>query len=772
MRLHPPSLVPYALLALAVLGAVFYLSPSFPASSPPHDLAADGPRNGTLHLCVVTSGLYPLVKIGGVSRAFRMLVTSLASDPVVSPHYARITLLYPGMLGQRSMATVSEFWADMSRVRVAFVDASTRRRDYGSHRMTNAARVRDALSAIHASLPCSVILSHDLEAPAYYLSVDRFMARARPLSSVPIITWMHSQHEYMDETNGRAPADAQAAIVNGMERFVVENSDVLISPSTWYLEWIVSGQQRFATTPHRFRVHNLMGAEARSSVALPSSASHFLYYTRIEVLKGIFDFLAVAAVVCRGVRNARFHVTGFASSSAVVLQVRNEAARINAAAEYACVSMHEDVRSTAQVASLASSVADEGVVVLGVTLADSSSYVLMEMFAEGIPFVTYATGGIPELFECSSCISGPAGDVAAMASRVEALAQGRGEAGDVIRRRFGEKKSLEMFHEIITGTAAGRLSYVTPPEEDLPLRMTVAVTSKDRAQMLRVALASVLNATSRCPRGVGCDVLVLDSSAAEAGYVRHVAASFGEGVVNLVHLPPSTPLTRVRNAAFAPRGRDWRGVHYVCFFDDDDEALPDMLRLYARAARASQFRDVLSGWARVEKRDRRTGETLDVYSSLSLAGPSPTEPLLHFDTKANFCVRRDKALAIGGHSDIDLPGTALRRIPYVDWAFVTKCFVHGLTFASVPEDTYVYVRYVGERERNLRGREVQGGAASHSPPPAAYESLFHDAGEVDVYFAKRRIVREIEAFLPERLRPSITLALLNALPKQHSVRKA
>lgn len=718
-----------------------------------------------MHLCVVTSGLYPLVRVGGISRAFRTLVESLSTHVDLADHYERITLFYPGLIGTASQAKVDHYWQAFPKVRVRFVDVSSRRRDYGTHRMVNAARVRDAVDAVHTrDMPCSLILSHDMEAPSYYLVVDRSAAHSRSVWRVPIITWVHAQHDYTDEVNGRSPASAQAAIVNTMERYVVRNSDVVISPSRWYLDWLEHEQGVEVSRTRAAVIFNLLGGRSRDTVPFPRGASHFLFYTRVEPLKGIFDFIFVADRVCATSADATFHVAGVdGGGAAVSSSVELKIAAVNVKAGRRCIVRHRSVTDSAAAAVLAKKLS---AVVLSVTLADSSSYVLMELFSAGVPFISYRTGGIPELFDCELCFSGEPGDVHAMVQRVQTLVDDVGQPGTTIARRFSERASLRAFHNIFVAAAEGTWRTDKRPALDTPPLITVALTSRNRPLMLRESLDSVANASARCTGA--CSIVVLDSSSSPDDIrvrrvVSDVSARHPAIDIRLVRLSPSTKLEEVRNRAFHVEmfpGR--QGLEYVCFFDDDDLALPTMLADYSRTLTAARGPSVISGFARVEVRSH-LGEVKQSYSSLSLNGPSATETLLHMDTKANFCVKKKDAVEIGGHTPLALVGARQRNAPYVDWAFIVKCFGAGLSFALVPEETYVYIKRdpppTALRATSIINSEV-----------ASYKSLFHDATEMDIFFAKRRIVQEVETFVDPKFRTSVALALMNALPKSHSVR--
>jgi glycosyltransferase involved in cell wall biosynthesis len=120
-----------------------------------------------------------------------------------------------------------------------------------------------------------------------------------------------------------------------------------------------------------------------------------------------------------------------------------------------------------------------------------------------------------------------------------------------------------------------RLDTILQPVSANPPEVSVVIPTRNRRQLLRFALASVLE-----QRGVRLEVIVVDEASTDgtAAMVRSMADPRLRLVRNDVPLGKSA----ARNRGIAETTGDW-----VAFLDDDDVWAPDKLRLQLEAARAT-----------------------------------------------------------------------------------------------------------------------------------------------------------------------------------------
>ena len=83
--------------------------------------------------------------------------------------------------------------------------------------------------------------------------------------------------------------------------------------------------------------------------------------------------------------------------------------------------------------------------------------------------------------------------------------------------------------------------------------------------------------------------------------------------------------------------------------------------------------------------DRRDGKKVFSHTSLGIGDALSHNFFINNFGKANFCVKPQAALNIGGHHEGEYS-----RSPFVDWAFLTRASLAGLNIELVPRALYEY----------------------------------------------------------------------------------
>jgi glycosyltransferase involved in cell wall biosynthesis len=296
------------------------------------------------NLCIVNSGLYPLVQAGGIQKAF----THAMLDFLYSKFVYHIDVIYPSPISLNSQNNIIQWWAKHSN-NITFHFTSNHINDYGSSRMINAIRVYD----IYRRLKCSAVLSHEYEAPTYYIQVSR--------PTIPVFIWAHSQHLYTDRMNMRFPKSPMAATVYSMEKYVLEKATTVFAPSYWYIHWM---RNNHINLPMTYRIANPNTKMPEHVILLPNHSNHFIFYSRVEPLKGIHHFLHIANHFCH---KATFTIIGITKNIP----------------DSPCIEYKTPPKFQTVLDNIKSNS-----IVLGLSLADTSSYTLLEMFQHKIPFIT------------------------------------------------------------------------------------------------------------------------------------------------------------------------------------------------------------------------------------------------------------------------------------------------------------------------------------------------------------------------------------------------
>lgn len=160
--------------------------------------------------------------------------------------------------------------------------------------------------------------------------------------------------------------------------------------------------------------------------------------------------------------------------------------------------------------------------------------------------------------------------------------------------------------------------------------------------------------------------------------------------------------------------------------DDDDEALDVMVSTYMKVALRTGA-DLLTDISDNYDWDNE-GKLVFSHRSLSLGDGLSHNLFLNNFGKANFCVRPDRALAIGGHYDT-MP---YADSPYVDWSFLTRASLAGLHIELVPLPLYRYTKY--------------------STGSIWYERT----GRVDKYNGHYKILQDALAYVPPKMADFVT----------------
>ena len=119
--------------------------------------------------------------------------------------------------------------------------------------------------------------------------------------------------------------------------------------------------------------------------------------------------------------------------------------------------------------------------------------------------------------------------------------------------------------------------------------------------------------------------------------------------------------------------------------DDDDLALPHMIRTYMNVASRTSA-DLLSDIS--DNYDVKDGLMRHSHRSLAVGNTFAHNFFVNNFGKANFCVRPSAALAIGGHHTNEYGNS-----PYVDWGFLTRASLHRLRMELVPLVLYKYAKH-------------------------------------------------------------------------------
>jgi glycosyltransferase involved in cell wall biosynthesis len=196
--------------------------------------------------------------------------------------------------------------------------------------------------------------------------------------------------------------------------------------------------------------------------------------------------------------------------------------------------------------------------------------------------------------------------------------------------------------------------------------VTVYVPTRNRADLLRDAIGSVLSQTFSSIELIVVD----DASTDETAAVLNELAN-QDTRVRTIRLPEKMGACAARNAAIeAARG------YWCTGLDDDDIMLPNRIESLVLAAKSASGHSLVCSGFFVEQRGRRR-KVLCRDANITL------DELLHRNVIGNQALfRRDQALAIGGF-DVEMPASQ----DYDFWTRLVERFGPAL---RIGEPTYVF----------------------------------------------------------------------------------
>lgn len=371
---------------------------------------------GPNRVCLVTSAIAGPTPHGGVGTAFHALAMHMASrrDSFGEPLF-KVTVVYAAhpWYGAGS----SSHWIHHFRqFGIDFVPLDSVSNDrfgktpeyYGPPLVVRAYRVFQYL--MHREDDFDLISYPDYLANGYFVAMAKRQGIA--FQHCVLHAQCHSTLRWADALNSRPPKDHNTLAYYYMEQKSVEWADVRVSPSFSYLQWYDSQEGGYDLRQGQtFVLPNLLyplpaeagpaktggqNAEAPAPVPAPfKRRSHFVFFSRLELRKGLLVFLDALDQLSPADR-AQIHVSFVGPDVSVGGEKASEIIGSRLAAS---------LRSSDRVTIRSDLVTDkaleyirnvDGVVVLP-TLGDNSPYVVLEIIAAGLPLITTTAGGGVEL---------------------------------------------------------------------------------------------------------------------------------------------------------------------------------------------------------------------------------------------------------------------------------------------------------------------------------------------------------------------------------------
>ncbi|KNC74217.1 hypothetical protein SARC_13229 [Sphaeroforma arctica JP610] len=672
-------------------------------------------------VCLVTAAISSPTLSGGIASAFHNLALHLGEDErfevyvVYTPH------------PYYQSGTVAEHTRFFKEHNVTFIPLPGRSDEYyGSPLMVRSYRVMQYL--LRATIRFDIISFHDYMGLGYYTTMLK--RQGLGFSKSILMVQLHSTLLWSDILGERSPKSYHTLGYYHMEKKSIEWADVRISPSRYYLDWLESSfMPARLSSGHNFILHNLVYPLPTpvSEKKIPKYSNHLVFFSRLEVRKGLFVFLQALKKEIKGVSAITFlgpkvNIDGESSIFVIERSVNSIEWITSNGVE---VNFITDKGSAAAIQHIKVS---NGIAVMP-TLGENSPYVVLEMIAHRVPFITTDAGGGLELMDrvspdnivragCVRCL---------YASLQKAMSEkGLQPVGPSVPFDVARSNYLDVLEVLGSWNEPAEIT----PAKYGDYSVVFGITSHDRPETLIKAVKSVL---AQNYDHSSIRIIVVDDASTVPGIakvleeIRHLAVK-ERVAIDVIRNEENKFVAANRNYIFK-FGVEQR-ADYVCLLDDDDVLYADMTQNFMTVA-ANTDADVLVSLSDnfISKSE---GNQVFSHLSLALGNSEGVNTIINFIGKGTLCAKPKVVASFRGH-DAD---SELSNSPFVDWQMLTRAYLNNCSIELVPLPAYRYTQN-------------------------SKDSLLHERkGRHDIFRGHMKIVRDILAGTPEHLRDFMYYSLM------------
>lgn len=606
-----------------------------------------------LKVCVVTEEFAGLNKSGGIGAACRGLSELLASNGY------DVDVIITDMEYSNQQSNVFDdnhvkkflFLRDICELRTDIfmpVDAITK--SYAVYLYLNDAKY-------------DIVHFNEWMGSGFYTA----MARRQGLFNSIVVTNTHGSSEWVRLHNKYTPS-LEDLELEAIERSQIEQSDYVVSPSQYLLDWYRS---RGLTLPAnsckgwvlpQWIDHWPTDSTPFSTKPAPVQIRELIFFGRHEVRKGFELFIAAVARFPRHIQPdltfiGRFdRIRGEFSGSYALRKLSGYNGRIR---------FIDNLNQ--QEAMQRISTADGALCVMP-SLIENSPCVVGECLTLGVPFIATAVGGTPELIAPSShdaCLAKP--EVTSLSEKLlTALNNGQPKIVSNIVAEDVRAKWLEWHKDVIRSKQRKRTANHESPQ------VSICITHYERPQLLDRALRKIMEQTYD-----NIEVILVDdgskSTSAQA-YLNEIEIGSWRYPVKLIR-SDNRYLGAARNLAASHANGD-----YILFHDDDNYAEPTEIETFVTAAVNSGCDILTSAYWIIRDEQDQIPRKIEYYP-IGVGGTFSFFRNRFGD--ANALVRRSFFEKIGGF-------TELRGVGWEDWELFLRAYLSGAKMGVVPLPLFNY----------------------------------------------------------------------------------
>lgn len=633
---------------------------------PPLSSLLNEDKPAPIRVCIVTPDLLGPVKNGGIGTACSYLGYALAeagNDVTIlftslevedGPHAWR------GQYGKKGIKVVVA--AELANLKEIAI--------FPNHPPLAMSKI--ANDWLRAQEKFDLILFMEWQGCGFYPLHAKACGLAYDNTAMVVVT--HSPSIWHSLNNASFAANPIESVTWNMERKSLEMADAVISPSAYMLDWHVKHHIKLPDC--LFVQPNILKIGSQSGKAPNSPVDEIVFYGRLEYRKGLEQFCAAMDMLAREnalpSKVAFLGKAGWMGGEHSVLYIGRHAKKWRCEIKIKLNYDHDQAMAY---------MAAPGRLAVIPSVADNSPYTVYECLAARIPFLARDVGGVAELIRRGDREHVLFGDKPR--DLANKIAKAVGKKPRIASLAFDLEENTAIWKAGLPNLASNLRK-----DKRKPL-ISVCLTHYNRPALLRQAVESMLAQDYQ-----DFELLLGDDGSPgieSKEYVDSLEPVFKSRGWRIFRLENGYP-GRARNILAKMAKGKW-----LLFFDDDNIAMPHMLKKCAQAA-ARKKDGVISLMFNVFDGEGKPDETNRQESFLPVGDTLAYSAINNIIADTTCLVNRDSFVKIGGFTED-------YGVGHEDFELLLRFVIAGENIGILPEPLFWYRRTKNKTSVQLNTNE-------------------------------------------------------------------
>ncbi len=614
-------------------------------------------QNKARHICIVTPDIIGPVRNGGIGTHCYYLALEWARRADT-----KVSVLFTGPYEQ---GTKAEMVAWYQQYGIEYLDlddtpACTFVRHGCEWFVDHALRIKEFL----ATREFSQVHFQDWKANGFACVQAKRTGRA--FQKTLLTVTLHSSSQWVREgMKTWAQNPAQDVMLDYCERYVAAFADVVLSPSTYMLDWAES--KGWKLTAQRQVIPYCFDQKVKHEAAdslRQVDLSHLIFFGRLETRKGLELFTAGLERVVRAnpdhgikkvtflgkIGNTQFGYDAGVHLNSVQRFLGQHNIQVNVVTQLSSLDANRFLKETRGVVFICS-------------LQDNYPFTVIECLENQVPFIAAKTGGIPELVHEAALFNPTLGEMAlAITQRAKHL--------EACVSKYDGKKARESWNKLLD---LGEVPTIC--EQKVAPKVSICVAYFNYGKYLPQLLRSLAES-----QYANFEVVAVDDGSTDTESVRvfEQMRLLYEARGWKFFSKENEGIGATRNYAASKASGD-----FVIFMDADNLAAPGMIEAFVAGMQTSQCDCLTCHFTAFNGDVEPETQLAPIYGYTPIGPCIEIGPIANVFGDANFCIKRSVFEALGGF------GTD-RTTSYEDYEFLARLALSGYALDVIPESLFFY----------------------------------------------------------------------------------